>query len=78
MKNWKMNKEIREEAKIYRRQIIEMGENSKKTLTLEAAEVMKRSDDEELGRWVREMLEKKIEEIDNHINYIKSLDNGSH
>jgi hypothetical protein len=72
-----MNKEIREEAKIYRRQIIEMGEKSKKTLTIEAEDVLKRQDDEELGRWVRETLNKKLEEIDNHINYIKSLDNGT-
>jgi hypothetical protein len=73
-----MNRGIREEAMVYRRQIIEMGEESKKTLTIVAEEIHNEPDDEKLGRKVREMMRKKIEEIDNHSNYIKSLEDGKH
>jgi hypothetical protein len=55
-----------------------MGEESKKTLTIVAEEIHNEPDDEKLGRKVREMMRKKIEEIDNHSNYIKSLEDGKH
>ena len=69
-----MNRAIQEDAKIYRRQIIKMGEESKKSIQLQADSIFNEPDDERLGKWVREMMTKKIEEINNHINYIKTLE----
>lgn len=60
--------------KIYHRQMIEMGEEDKRFVVLPADHILDELDDEQLGKWVREMLHKKIEEIDRRIEYIRSLE----
>ena len=69
-----MNRKIQDEAKTYRRQMIEMGEEGKTFIRLQADQILGEPDDEQLGKWVREMMLKKIEDIDKHIEYIKSLE----
>jgi hypothetical protein len=62
-----------DEKNIYRRQMIQMSEDAKKTITLKSEMILNCSDDFDLGRMVRMLLNEKINTCDEHINYIKSL-----
>lgn len=59
--------------------MIEMAEESKKFIKLEAEEILKEEDDEKLGEWVRAEMMKKIADCDAHIEHVKNLyEDGIH
>jgi hypothetical protein len=57
--------------KIYQKQIIEMANESKETLTIRKEIIIDSMSDEELGKWIRAMYKAKCESADNHIEHIK-------
>ena len=59
------------DKEMYARQIIEMSEQSKETLTIRKEIIIDSMSDEELGKWIRKMYKVKCESADEHINYIK-------
>ncbi len=59
------------DKEMYARQIIEMSEQSKETLTIRKEIIIDSMSDAELGRWVRTMYKAKCESADNHIEHIK-------
>ena len=59
------------DKEMYARQIIEMSEQSKETLTIRKEIIIDSMSDEDLGRWVRTMYRAKCESADTHIEYIK-------
>jgi hypothetical protein len=61
------------ERKIYIRQIEQICEEGKQSLTIPSSLINNTIDDAELGKLVREMLIKKIEDCENHVTYMKSL-----
>jgi hypothetical protein len=61
----------------YHRRMIEDGEEWKTFINIPAQVIAENSDDQELGRIVREMLMKKIKQTDEHINYIKNISNAT-
>lgn len=58
----------------YRKKIIELTTESKKKITFDTDTLLKFNDINELGNYVNDMVLKKIKECDDHIEYIKSLD----
>ena len=59
------------DKEMYARQIIEMSEQSKETLTIRKEIIIDSMSDEELGKWIRAMYNAKCESADNHIEHIK-------
>jgi len=61
----------------YHRRIIEDAEEWKNFINVPAQVIEENVDDREPGRIVREMLAKKVEQANEHINYIKNINNAT-
>ncbi len=61
------------DKEMYARQIIEMSEQSKETLTIRKEIIIDSMSDEELGKWVRTMYNAKCKSADEHIEHIKRI-----
>jgi len=61
------------ERKLYIRQIEQICEEGKQSLTIPSLLINETTDDVELGKLVREMMVKKIEDCEKHVEYMKSL-----
>lgn len=61
------------ERKLYIRQIEQICEEGKQSLTIPSSLINKTTDDAELGKLVRETMIKKIEDCEKHVEYMKSL-----
>ena len=61
------------ERKLYIKQIEQICEEGKQSLTIPSSLINETIDDAELGKLVKEMLIKKIEDCDSHVKYMKSL-----
>ena len=66
------SKSIKEEKEYYRKKIIEMAIESKKTITIETEMVLSCKDYYELGKMISELVNKKIKDCDDHIEYMKN------
>ena len=64
---------INDDKNIYRRQMIQMSEDAKKTITLKSEMILNCSNDFELGKMVRMLLYEKINACDEHIKHVNSL-----
>jgi hypothetical protein len=64
---------VNDDKNIYRRQMIQMSEEAKKTITLKSEMILNCSNDFELGRMVRMLLYEKIDTCNEHIKHINSL-----
>ena len=60
---------------LYRRQMVEMGMESKKFLKIPAAIIQNTPNDSELGNVIRGIYIQRVKDADDHIAYIKSLEN---
>jgi len=60
---------------LYRRQMIEMAMESKKFLKIPAAIIQNTPNDSELGSVIRGIYIQRVKDADDHIAYIKSLEN---
>lgn len=59
--------------------MIEMAEESKKFIKLDAEKILNEKDNEKLGEWVRAEMMKKIADCDAHIEHVKNLyEDGIH
>ena len=61
------------ERKLYIKQIEQICEEGKQSLTIPSSLINETINDAELGKLVKEMLIKKIEDCDSHVKYMKSL-----
>jgi hypothetical protein len=61
------------ERKLYIKQIEQICEEGKQSLTIPSSLINETIDDAELGKLVKEMLIKKIEDCDSHVKYMKSV-----
>jgi len=61
------------ERKHYIKQIEQICEEGKKSLMVPSTLINETTDDAELGRLVRKMIEQKIEDCEKHVEYMKSL-----
>ena len=61
------------EREIYKKQSIQISEDAKKSITIPSSVILTTEDDCVLGKIVRDLMTKKIEECNNHINYMSSL-----
>ena len=62
------------ERSMYVKQIIQMSEESKKTLTLPASIILDKTiTDTQLGQMIRDQYTTKLKGIEEHVNYMKSL-----
>jgi hypothetical protein len=68
------SKSIRNDKEYYRRKIIELETESKKTITLETEKILSFNNMSELGEYVNHITNKKIKDCDDHIHHIKNLD----
>jgi hypothetical protein len=66
------SRSIKEEKEYYRKKIIEMAIESKKTITIETEMVLSCKDYYELGKMISELVNKKIKDCDDHIDYMKN------
>ena len=64
------------DAKIYRKQIIEAAEEAKTYFKLPADIIKETSNDAELGYKIRVMYWDMCKQLDEHVTYIKSLNDG--
>jgi|LakMenEpi03Aug12_release.lakeMendotaPanAssembly.Ray.scaffolds.fasta_scaffold459392_3 hypothetical protein len=60
---------------LYRRQMVEMAMESKKFLKIPAAIIQNTPNDSELGSVIRGIYIQRVKDADDHIAYIKSLEN---
>lgn len=60
---------------LYRRQMVEMAMESKKFLKIPAAIIQNTPNDLELGSIIRGIYIQRVKDADEHIAYIKSLEN---
>ena len=60
---------------LYRRQMIEMAMETKKFLKIPASIIQNTPNDSELGSVIRGMYIQRVKDADEHIAYIKSLEN---
>ena len=60
---------------LYRRQMIELANDAKKQITIPASVIKNESNDMELGKIIRGMYNRRCEDANAHITYIKSLEN---
>ena len=60
---------------LYRRQMVEMAMESKKFLKIPAAIIQNTPNDSELGNVIRGIYIQRVKDADDHIAYIKSLEN---
>jgi len=60
---------------LYRRQMVEMAVESKKFLKIPAAIIQNTPNDSELGSVIRGIYIQRVKDADDHIAYIKSLEN---
>lgn len=63
------------DAKIYRRQIVEAAEEAQTYFKIPADIIKETSNDAELGYKIRMMYSDMCDQLNEHIRYIKSLDN---
>jgi hypothetical protein len=63
------------ETLMYRRQMIEMANEVKKQLVIPASIIKNESNDMELGKIIRGIYNQRCKDADEHIKYIKSLEN---
>ena len=63
------------ETLMYRRQMIEMANETKKQLVIPASIIKNESNDMELGKIIRGIYNQRCKDADEHIKYIKSLEN---
>jgi hypothetical protein len=63
------------ETMLYRRQMIEMANDAKKQLVIPASIIKNESNDMELGKIIRGIYNQRCKDADEHIEYIKSLEN---
>lgn len=61
------------ERKLYIRQIEQICKEGKQSLTVPSSLINETIDDNKLGKLVREMMVKKIEDCEKHVEYMKSL-----
>jgi hypothetical protein len=61
------------ERKLYIKQIEQLCEEGKKSVSIPSTLINETTNDAELGRLVREMMGKKIVDCENHVRYMKSL-----
>lgn len=61
------------ERKLYTKQIEQMCEEGKKSVTIPSTLIDETTNDAELGRLVRDLMNKKIVDCENHVRYMKSL-----
>lgn len=66
---------VNTETMLYRRQMIEMANDAKKFLKIPASIITNTPNDMELGKIIREMHIQRCKDADDHIQYIKSLEN---
>lgn len=65
---------ISSDRNIYVKQILEMSEESKKTLTISSDVILDETiTDSKLGELVRELYSTKLKGIEEHVKYMKSL-----
>ena len=60
---------------MYRKQMIEMANEAKKQLVVPASIILNESNDMELGKIIRGIYNQRCKDADEHIKYIKSLEN---
>ena len=60
---------------LYRRQMVEMAMETKKFLKIPASIITNTPNDMELGSVIRGMYIQRVKDADDHIAYIKSLEN---
>ena len=60
---------------LYHRQMVEMAMESKKFLKIPAAIIQNTPNDSELGNVIRGIYIQRVKDADDHIAYIKSLEN---
>lgn len=63
---------IKDEKEYYRKKIIEMSIESKKTITIDTEMVLSCKDYCELGKLITDLVNKKIKDCDDHIEYMKN------
>jgi SPX domain protein involved in polyphosphate accumulation len=61
------------EREIYKKQSIQMSEDAKKSISIPSSIILTTEDDCVLGRIIRDLMTKKIEECDKHIDYMSNL-----
>lgn len=61
------------ERKLYIKQIEQLCEEGKKSLTIPSTLINDTTDDSELGKLVREMMRQKVVDCEQHVEYMKSL-----
>jgi len=62
---------------VYHRQIIEMANEAKTKIVISGNIIKNEQSNEELGKIVRMMYEEQCKQANEHIEYIKSLQNAS-
>jgi len=72
-----MNQKLARDAQHYHKRMIEDAEESKSFIKIDAAIIHDTSNNLELGALVRKMMQDKIERANEHINYIKNIDNAT-
>lgn len=61
------------EREIYKRQSIQISEDAKKHINIPSSVILTTEDDCVLGRIIRDLMTKKIEECNKHIDYMSNL-----
>ena len=72
-----MNQNLFKDAQHYHKRMIEDAEESKSFIKIDAEIIHNNSNNLELGALVRQMMHDKIKRADEHINYIKNIDNAT-
>jgi hypothetical protein len=61
------------ERDYYRKESIRLSEDAKKSITIPSSVILSTEDDSMLGKVVRNLMIKKIEECDKHIEHMSNL-----
>lgn len=61
------------ERDYYRKESIRLSEDAKKSITIPSSIILSTEDDSMLGKVVRNLMIKKIEECDKHIEHMSNL-----
>ncbi len=64
---------LKSDRNIYIKQLEELYEEGKKSLMVESKYILSTMSNEELGKLIRELYHKKIEDCESHLKYMKSL-----
>jgi hypothetical protein len=62
-----------DQTRHYQKQMLLMAEESKTFIRINAEEILSRSNDEELGKWVKEQMLKKISDAEARIEEVKNM-----